>query len=117
MEILDLKKPYLISLDITNKCNLKCLHCYNRSGNDLLRKELSDHDVLLFLEEVGKLKAHTFCFCGGETFLRFDLIEKGTKLLKNYGINQVNVVTNGLLMTDEKAKRLKNAGISSIQIR
>ena len=26
--------PYEISFDITNKCNLRCLHCYNSSGSN-----------------------------------------------------------------------------------
>ena len=26
--------PYQLALDITNKCNLRCLHCYNASGEN-----------------------------------------------------------------------------------
>ncbi len=27
------KGPISISFDITNRCNLSCLHCYNNSGD------------------------------------------------------------------------------------
>ena len=30
--------PYQVSFDITNKCNLRCLHCYNNSGENLILK-------------------------------------------------------------------------------
>ena len=32
-----LSAPLAMSIEITNKCMLKCLHCYNRSGDDLQR--------------------------------------------------------------------------------
>lgn len=39
--------PHHVAIDITNKCNLRCLHCYNSSGeNDVIKTELSDHEVL-----------------------------------------------------------------------
>lgn len=35
--------PHQISFDITNKCNLRCLHCYNSSGENLAsQNELTD---------------------------------------------------------------------------
>ena len=36
-----LSGPLHIAIDITNKCNAKCLHCFNRSGSELLRAEIS----------------------------------------------------------------------------
>lgn len=41
-----LSGPLHIAIDITNKCNAKCLHCFNRSGNGLLRNEISDREML-----------------------------------------------------------------------
>ena len=38
--------PYQIALDITNRCNYRCLHCYNASGeNSVCGDELSDDEV------------------------------------------------------------------------
>lgn len=34
-----LRAPHQVSFDITNKCNLRCLHCFNSSGeNDVVKK-------------------------------------------------------------------------------
>lgn len=107
--------PLICGLDITNKCNLKCLHCYNRSGQDLNRQELTDEEVLKFIDQLCKLKIFSFCFCGGETLLRYDLIIEATKRLSKTCPN-INIVTNGLLLTKEKILELKKAGIGSIQI-
>ena len=42
--------PYQLALDITNKCNLRCLHCYNASGeNRVMEHELSDDEIVEFL--------------------------------------------------------------------
>lgn len=115
-KINSISKPYMVSLDITNKCNLSCLHCYNRSGNDLYRNELSDDEVIDVIHQVGKLKPYSFCFCGGETFIRFELMLEGIRILKSYGVAQVNLVTNGMLVTHEKINQLIQAGITSVQV-
>lgn len=39
--------PLHLALDITNKCNYRCLHCYNASGeNCVVDNELTDEEVL-----------------------------------------------------------------------
>ena len=56
--------PHQISFDITNKCNLRCLHCYNSSGENLAsQNELTDQEVLDFIDEFKSIKLLNFCFC------------------------------------------------------
>lgn len=111
----DVKIPFIGSIDITNMCNLKCIHCFNRS-NDLLRDELTDEEIINVISQISELKLFSFCFCGGEPLLRYKVLLKCVKMLKDAGTYSINMVTNGLLLTDEKAKELKRVGISSIQI-
>lgn len=109
--------PHQISFDITNKCNLRCLHCYNSSGENLQsQNELTDHEVLRFIDEFRDIKLLNFCFCGGETLLRKDLIVEATKRLRSYGCENVAMVSNGILMTDEVIEELIDAGVTRIQI-
>lgn len=76
--------PYQLALDITNKCNLRCLHCYNASGeNRVMEHELSDDEVIKFVKDILPMKLLNFCFCGGETLLRKELICKCIKMLSN----------------------------------
>lgn len=45
--------PHSVALDITNKCNLRCLHCFNNSGeNDVVANELSDNEVLELVDSI-----------------------------------------------------------------
>lgn len=111
----NLSGPLTISFDITNRCMLKCLHCYNRSGDDLIRDELSDEEVLAITRDLAKLKIYSFCFCGGEALLRYELVLKMCKILKQAN-TRLNIVSNGWLIDDEKVKRLKEAGMEHIQI-
>lgn len=111
----EIKIPYIGSIDITNNCNLKCLHCFNRS-NDLFRDELTDEEFINVIIQISKLKLFSFCFCGGEPLFRYELLLKCIEILKEAGTYNINMVTNGLLLTDEKTKALIKMGISSIQI-
>ena len=69
-----IKAPHQISFDITNKCNLRCLHCFNNSGeNDVINDELTDEEVMEFITSITPLQLYNICFCGGEPLLRKEL--------------------------------------------
>lgn len=109
--------PHQISFDITNKCNLRCLHCYNNSGENLQScNELSDEEVLTFIDGFKDIKLLNLCFCGGETLLRKDLIVEASKRLRSYGCENIAMVTNGILLTKETLDELINAGVNRIQV-
>lgn len=44
--------PLNIMWDITNKCNLQCKHCYNRSGRGKKYEDLSDNDMIKQLDYI-----------------------------------------------------------------
>lgn len=110
-------EPKMLSWDITNKCNLFCKHCFNCSGDTekyCFEDELSDDECIKLAQEIVLVKPQQLCICGGETLLRnviFDVI----KILSNAGIC-VNMVSNGILMTDDVAIKLKQSGINDVQI-
>ncbi|MGC9101218.1 MAG: radical SAM/SPASM domain-containing protein [Caldisericum sp.] len=111
-----LRGPYQMSFDITNKCNFRFLHCYNRSGeNPVIERELTDEEVLEFANDLARLKLFNFCFCGGEPFLRFELMCEVGKILSSSG-SIVSFVTNGSLVTEEKAKKLLASGVTRGQV-
>jgi len=78
--------PHHVAIDITNKCNLRCLHCYNSSGeNDVIKTELSDHEVLEFMKSLSTINLYSLCLCGGEPLLRKELIFDSLKILTENG--------------------------------
>jgi len=81
----------MISIDVTYRCNLSCIHCYfRRQGYD---SELTVDQWVSWLE-TRRTQGYPFLICGwlgGEPFLRRDLLEKGRLYFKS------NVVfTNGM---------------------
>lgn len=104
------------SLDITYRCNLKCRHCFNRSGEIVSEDELSDFELANIASQLGNLALDSVCLCGGEPLLRFAILPDLIKLLKRKNRNTVvSMVTNGTLLTQNKIDALKNAGLDRIQ--
>lgn len=109
-----LRGPSQISFDITNRCNFRCLHCFNRSG-EVNSSELTNNEVLELIKDIVFTKPFNFCFCGGEPLLREKVLCESATILTNQGI-MVSMVTNGYLLNKARAVRLKKAGISRIQV-
>lgn len=111
--------PYSVSLDITYKCNLRCLHCFNSSGeHETGQKELTDNEILATCDDIVSLQPSSVCICGGEPLLRKELVYKVIKKLTEGSNNKiiVNMVTNGELLTNEVADNLKASGITTVQV-
>ncbi len=110
----DLSGPIMVAFDITNRCNFKCLHCFNHSGEDIFDDELTDQEKLNVVDQIIELKPYLVCLCGGETTCCNVLISIIEKLSKH--VPTVNIVSNGYLIDKKMAHNLKMAGVSSVQI-
>ena len=111
----NMKGPLNIMWDITNRCNLNCKHCYNRSGKEGKYEDLSDEDMIKQVDCIIELLPRVVCFCGGEPLLRYNLLPKLANRLSNAGIT-VTMVTNGLLLNEDKVNTLIHSGLSGFQI-
>lgn len=108
--------PFHINFDITNRCNLRCLHCYNYSGENFLNdNEMNDEEVLNLIDDIILLKPFSMCLCGGEPLLRKQLVYRIAEMLSKNNII-INLVSNGILMDEDTAGTLKSVGINAIQI-
>lgn len=108
-----LAAPIMVAFDITNRCNLKCVHCFNRSGendNDVLSHE----DRMNIVDQIIELNPYLVCLCGGETTCCSDLYQIIEKLSKK--IPTINMVSNGYLIDKNTVKKLKEAKITNVQI-
>lgn len=77
--------------------------------------ELTDDELLELTKDICNLKPYNICFCGGETLLRKIVLSCAT-LLKEAGIPNIAIVTNGSLVTQDVAKELFKAGINRFQV-
>lgn len=105
--------PLKISMNLTKKCNLRCIQCFSDSGN-LKDKELTTKDMYNLFDSMVENGTFFICLGGGEPFTRtdlFDILEYGKE-------NQlaVSIVTNGLLLTKEIIERLNNLDVDYLWV-
>ena len=98
-----LSAPVFLSLDLSHRCNLHCLHCYQAAGQPLL-KELETAQWFSLLEQAASWGVFALRFGGGEPFLHPDIFDLA-QLAHGLGI-QATVSTNGIF-TKEAAEQLE----------
>lgn len=79
-----------------------------------MRNELDDCEVVDFINSVVQFRPYGFCFCGGETLLRPEVLCRGLSKLSKAGI-ACSIVTNGILLTPELLTDLVKSGLRAIQ--
>jgi radical SAM protein with 4Fe4S-binding SPASM domain len=92
------KYPYQIGWFITNKCNLKCVHCNMESGTPL-NNELDFEECRKLIDDFSEHSVNMILFSGGEPLIRKDFFK-----ISDYAISKgirVGFTTNGTLITDD----------------
>lgn len=96
-----MKELQTASIDITYKCNFRCKHCFNSSGEHSgIKQELSDEKILETADEIMDLGVESLCLCGGEPLLRKDLVYKIANLKKKTN-TALSMVSNGYLISKQ----------------
>ncbi|MFQ6088887.1 MAG: radical SAM protein [Candidatus Methanofastidiosia archaeon] len=103
----------IISWNVTNRCNLYCEHCYRDAGVES-SEELTTREGKNLIREASKAGFRMIVFSGGEPLMRRDILELTSYARKNSLIPLYG--TNGTLLTLEMAKKLKEAGASTLAI-
>jgi radical SAM protein with 4Fe4S-binding SPASM domain len=87
-------KIYSAFIEITNVCNLNCKTCYNHSGTDAKRQEISFIQLQDAISKLIELGARQFILAGGEPTLhsQFEQILELINLFPNY---LFSISTNG----------------------
>lgn len=114
--LVDLITPrlQLIAWEITRSCNLFCAHCRASAAYRPYRGELSTGEALQLIDEIVKVGKPVLILSGGEPLLRHDLFQ-----IAEYAVNKglrVVMGTNGTLITENIAARLKEIPISRIGV-
>jgi len=103
--------PLSVHIDLTMRCNERCIHCYRVIER---RPELTTGELKALLDDVARAGTLYLTFSGGEVFLRkdlFELIEHARRLHFD-----VRLKSNALLITREKAARLRSLGVRQVDI-
>jgi radical SAM protein with 4Fe4S-binding SPASM domain len=107
------KKPVVV-WNVTQRCNLFCMHCYASSQNKEHPGELTHEQGISLLDDLAKFEAPTVLFSGGEPLTRPDLFE----LVSHASAAGLRCVlsTNGTLITPEAADRIAESGFTYVGV-
>jgi pyrroloquinoline quinone biosynthesis protein E len=106
--------PLWLLLELTYRCPLHCVFCYNPTDFAREETELPTEDWLRVLREARALGAVQLGLSGGEPLSRDDLevIVAEAHRLGFY----INLITSGVGLTETRIKALKDAGLDHIQL-
>ncbi|MCQ2082323.1 MAG: radical SAM protein [Lachnospiraceae bacterium] len=93
-------------------CNQRCVHCYAAGQKCAEEEELSTDDWKAIIDNCKKAMIPQLTFTGGEPTMREDIFE-----LIDYAkwfVTRLN--TNGVKLTKDYCRRLKEASLDSLQI-
>jgi AdoMet-dependent heme synthase len=103
--------PLGVQLDVTYRCNERCVHCY-LDHND--RGEMTTAEIRRLLDELAEAGVFFLTLSGGEVLMRmdfFEILEYARRLEFN-----VKMKTNAFLIREPEAARIRDLGVHSIQI-
>jgi pyrroloquinoline quinone biosynthesis protein E len=106
--------PLWLLLELTYRCPLHCVFCYNPTNFAALEQELTTEDWLRVLREARALGAVQLGLSGGEPLARDDLetIVANAHELGFY----TNLITSGIGLNETRIEALKQAGLDHIQL-
>jgi mycofactocin biosynthetic radical S-adenosylmethionine protein MftC len=99
-----LSAPITVTWEITAACNIACVHCLSSSGRRRPR-ELTTQQALALVDELAEMQVFQIHFGGGEPFI-YPGIWQVLERCSNRGLVMC-ISTNGTLITQERARRLK----------
>lgn len=116
-------RPYVVSWNLTYRCNLACEHCYLDAGGTPLvssenfadRSELSTDECFKVIEEIAAFAPECLTILtGGEPLLRRDILSIVRRAAER-GL-WVVIGTNGVRITENVAQRLAEAGARGLSL-
>ncbi len=103
--------PLSVQLDLTYRCNERCIHCYLDHED---HGEMTTAEILGLLDQLAAAGVFFLNVSGGEIFIRpdlFTIIEHARKLQFS-----VKLKTNGVMIREAKARRIAALGVEAVQI-
>jgi radical SAM protein with 4Fe4S-binding SPASM domain len=108
---MDLGVPLSIHLDVTYRCNERCVHCYLDHDD---HGEMTTSEIKDVLDQVAEAGTFFLTLSGGEVLMRrdfFAILEHARSLLFN-----VRIKTNGVMIRKAEARRMVDLGVEQVQI-
>ena len=108
---LSLRIPLSVQLDLTYRCNERCVHCYLDHED---HGEMTTSEIKALIKDLADAGVFFLTLSGGEIMLRgdfFEILEYARALTFC-----VKLKTNAILIREREAERIRSLGVQSIQI-
>ena len=123
-EVIPLETPFVLHIELTNVCNLRCRFCTEQ--NDELMKKLGIQrgfmksevfkSIIDDLKKFPKKLKRLYLYQGGESLLHRDIISLIQYAKQAQVAEQLVLFTNGTLLAQELGTKLAHSGLDLIQI-
>jgi len=103
--------PLSVQLDLTYRCNERCIHCYLDHDD---HGEMTTLEIKDLLDQMADAGVFYLTISGGEILMRRDFFE-----ILEYARARtfsIKLKTNGILIRKKEADRIKELGVESVQI-
>ncbi len=103
--------PSGVHLQVADRCNHACQHCYQIQGR---KGEMSTAEIKALLDELAEAGVFLLNVSGGEATLRPDLVEL-LRYARGKGF-ALRLFTNGYTMTEALAREIRQIGVLSVEV-
>jgi radical SAM protein with 4Fe4S-binding SPASM domain len=103
--------PLSVQLDLTYRCNERCVHCYLDHDD---HGEMTTAEIKHLLDEMAEAGVFILTLSGGEILMRrdfFEILEYARRLTFC-----VKLKTNAVMIREAEAARIRDLGVESIQV-
>jgi uncharacterized protein len=105
----------------TEKCNFRCVYCYEEFKRGRMSREVIESVVRLVALKAPSLRSLSVGWFGGEPLAAINIVEeishRAVKLCAESGTQySASMTTNGFLLTEERAERCFSSRITNFQI-
>jgi cyclic pyranopterin phosphate synthase len=104
-----------IRISVTQRCNLDCFYCHREGEEQNRGEEMTPEEIERTVKVAASFSIKKVKLTGGEPLVRKDVFDVIRKIRSTRGIREVSMTTNGVLLC-ENAKRLKDAGLSRVNV-
>ncbi len=111
-----------LRISVTDRCNFRCVYCMPKEAFGAKHRFLPRNELLTFeeIERVAgaftRLGVRKLRLTGGEPLVRHDLEALIERLARIPGVEDMSLTTNASLLTPERARAIRAAGIRRINV-
>lgn len=109
------ERPYIVIWEVTQACDLACVHCRASAQPNRNPFELSTEEGKRLIDEVAQMEVPVFVLTGGDPIKRPDLFEL-IEYASGVGVRVSLTPSATPLLTRDIIRRLKQAGLARLAV-